>query len=92
MRYVKASGTITRVDNTTPRRSSDPTTACRALSKAGCGAFPLRASALVDGHHNPRRITVETISDLASEGSCLIGDASSFDATRALVGGNREGR
>lgn len=92
MKYVNASGTITRVDNTIPRPSSDPDAPCRALSRAGCGTFPLEASALVDGEHNPRRITVETSSDLGTEGGCLMGDASSFDATRLLVGGNREGK
>jgi hypothetical protein len=92
MKYVKASGTITRVDNTIPRPSSDPSSPCRALSKTGCGTFPLKSSVLVDGQHNPRRITVQTTSNLAFDGGCLSGDASSFDATRALVGGNSEGK
>jgi hypothetical protein len=81
-------------DNTTPRPDPEITEPCLPLSKVGCGTFPLgkRSGARVYGGHRPSRISVHTSTGFApASGECLIGDATTFDATGALVGGNREG-
>jgi hypothetical protein len=91
MESAKAAGTITRVDNTTPKPSAFEDEVCPPLSRTGCGTFPLKTSAFVDGGHRPTRIAVHAGIGFESNGECLIGDASTFDATQAVVGGNREG-
>jgi hypothetical protein len=92
MDYAKVAGTITRVDNTTPRPFAEMTEPCSPLSRRGCGTFPLskKSGAYVYGGHRPSRISVHAATNFES-GGCLIGDASTFDATRALVGGNQDG-
>jgi hypothetical protein len=94
MENAPIAGTITRVDNTTPRPDPETTEPCPPLSKRGCGTFPLgkRSGARVYGGHRRSRISVHTSTQFGSaSGECLIGDADTFDATGALVGGNREG-
>lgn len=94
MEDAPIAGTVTRVDNTTPRPDPETTEPCPPLSKRGCGTFPLgkRSAARVYGGHRPTRISVHTSTQFGpASGECLVGDVTTFDATPALVGGSREG-
>jgi hypothetical protein len=90
MKPAKATATVTRVDNTTPKPPADPADTCPPLSKKGCGTSTQKASAYVYGGHRPKHISVHMATRFTA-GDCLIGDVSSFDANRAFVGGNRDG-
>ncbi len=94
MEDAPIAGTVTRVDNTTPRPDPETTEPCPPLDKRGCGTFPLgkRSAARVYGGHRPTRISVHTSTQFGpASGECLVGDVTTFDATPALVGGSREG-
>jgi hypothetical protein len=89
--YIKATGTITREDNTTrrPRASGTP---CDQ-SKPGCGAFPLRKPRGLVGRHDRRHVAVKLATEqfeLITEPSCLSGALSGWSTPR-LSGGTREG-
>jgi len=92
MDYAKVAGTVTRVDDTTPRPPADPTDPCPPLSKRGCGTFPLpkKSGAYVYGGHRPRHISLHANVAFGSV-DCLIGGAETFDTTPALAGGDDEG-
>lgn len=76
---VRATGTIARVDNTTPRpRASGD--ACGPQDKTGCGSFPLSSAKAGIGRYDRHRITLELSSQFdASKGPCLIGGLDSWN-------------
>lgn len=93
MDHVRAVGTATRVDNTTPRPSRYPDESCAPLDKSGCGTAPLRGKtfASVRGH-DARRISVSVPSGPFEYGhNCLIGGASLWSGPQRLLGGTSEG-
>lgn len=88
---AKATGTATRVDNTTPRPSRYPGETCAPLDKSGCGTAPLKTFASVRGYDR-RRISVRVPSEPFEYGhDCLIGDASLWSGPQRLLGGDSEG-
>jgi len=91
MKDVKAPGTITRVDNTTPRPY--PEGSCKPSTRLGCGTFPLRRKpvARVRGYDN-RRISVHFGNEFEAGPECLIGEATSWFGPRRLLGGDPEGQ
>ena len=91
MQDAKVTGTITRVDNTTPRPIPDDPEPCPAPTRSGCGTFPLGKSSAVVHGFDDRRISAHLSSGFYPRRECLIGDASSWGGPQRLVGGNREG-
>ena len=91
MKDVKAPGTITRVDNTTPRPF--PEGSCTPSSRLGCGTFPLadKPVAHVNGYGN-RHIEVYFSNEFREGPECLIGEAQSWGGPKAVVGGGPEGQ
>jgi hypothetical protein len=93
MGNAPATGTATRVDNTTPRPSRDPEERCPPLDKSGCGTSPLRGKTFASvGGYDRRRIDVRVPSEPFEYGhECLIGGASLWSGPKRLLGGNAEG-
>jgi len=95
LRSIPASGTITRVDNTTtrPQADGDP---CEQPEKTGCGTLPLRggrggAPKAVPGRYDKRRISVAMFSrrfDFPPK-PCSSGDLIGWSDFR-LTGGDKE--
>jgi hypothetical protein len=99
MRPEKASGSLTRVDNTTLRPPADPNAEpCEAEPpKAGCGTFPLKKPFAAVGSYDKSRIALDTIGfELRNPSNslyaCLDGDARVWDADQELVGGGPDGQ
>jgi hypothetical protein len=95
MGYVKATGTVTRVDNTVSR-PPDPqdTEPCPPIEKDACGTVPLgsaRGTKAAIGRFDRRRITVNAIGNFyPRRGSCGYGQLE-FWADHRFVGRAAEG-
>ena len=95
MGYVKATGTVTRVDNTVskPPEPGD-TEPCPPIEKDACGTVPLgsaRGTRAGIGRFDRRRITVNAIGEFAPRrGSCGFGQLE-FWADHRFVGRAAEG-
>jgi hypothetical protein len=90
--YIKSTGTITRVDNTVRRPSSDGTP-CPPSEKFGCGTSVLRKPKGKVERHDRRRVAVRLATeryDLLKYGSCLTGSLFGW-STPHLSGGTVEG-
>jgi hypothetical protein len=91
---IKASGTITRVDNTVARPSSDGDP-CEPPAKAGCGELPLRfhggLARVKPGRYDKKRISVDlTANDFQYPPKpCGSGDLNEWSDFR-FTGGDRE--
>lgn len=91
---VKASGTVTRVDNTVTRPRSDGEP-CDPPEKEGCGEVPLRfhggAARVKVGRYDKTRISVDLTADDFDDPRkpCSSGNLSNFSDFR-LTGGDRE--
>jgi hypothetical protein len=92
--WIKASGTITRVDNTAPRPSSDGSP-CDPVDKQGCGELPLKLHGgvpkAVPGRYDKRRISVDLVADDFEfpRKPCGSGTLTGWSDFR-FVGGDRE--
>jgi len=95
----KASGTISRVDNTRRRPQADGTP-CRPSPKLGCGTGPLGLSRSKPrplahiGRHDRRHIAVGLASeafDLGDVDSCQSGGLHGWSSSRVLTGGSEDG-
>lgn len=90
--YSKATGTITRVDNTT-RRPMEDGTPCPGADKPGCGTSTLRKPKSQVRGHDRRRVAVLLASErfeFLSEFSCWTGGLSGWSTPR-VSGGTPEG-
>ena len=90
--YIKSTGTISRVDNTVRRPSSDGTP-CSPSEKFGCGTSALRKPKGLVGRHDRRRVAVRLASerfDFIKYGACLTGSLVGW-STPHLSGGTVEG-
>jgi hypothetical protein len=95
LRSIPATGTITRVDNTT-RRPQEDGQPCDPPEKAGCGTLPLRggrggAPKTVPSRYDKRRISVQMFSEAfdSPRKPCSSGDLSGWSDFR-LTGGDKE--
>jgi hypothetical protein len=94
LRSIKASGTITRVDNTVPRPSADGEP-CPPIEKQGCGTVPLRshggAARVAPQRYNKKRIAVDLYTDRFDypRKPCGSGNLGSWSDFR-FVGGDPE--
>jgi hypothetical protein len=93
LRSIKASGTITRVDNTTTRPSADGEP-CEPPDKTGCGELPLKlsggAASTTPGRYDKRRISVDLVANRFDHPPkpCGSGNLGAWSDTR-LTGGDR---
>jgi hypothetical protein len=94
LRSIKATGTITRVDNTTTHPSDDGEP-CEPPDKTGCGTLPLRAHGGLPkaspGRYDKRRIALDLFTDRFDypRKPCGSGNLPGWSDFR-LTGGDRE--
>jgi hypothetical protein len=89
-----ATGTIDRVDNTSPRPGDFP---CDPADKSGCGTHPLKKAYVYVSGYNRKLIQASLEGfffnrDGGPEVTCGIGAVDAFGSPPALVGGNRIGQ
>jgi hypothetical protein len=90
IRAKPATGTIDRVDNTTPRLPGDGND-CGVNDKSGCGTRPLKRVLVDVSGYNRKLIKGDLFADGFDGVECGIGSVDGFSSPPALAGGNRIG-
>ena len=90
IRAKPATGTIDRVDNTTPRLPGDGSD-CGENGKSGCGTQPLKGALVEVSGYNRKLIKGDLFADGFGDVECRIGSVDGFSSPPSLAGGNRIG-